>query len=418
MYGSVETPLPPLPPGEDPAHPPPHVPGPPPETTAPPLLGQQDRAQPPATARGGPSGARPPFRPHRLLIEAFQEWREDQADRLAAALAYYTVFSLAPMLVVVLAVAGLFFGDEAARGALSRQVEGLIGREGAGVIEEMVAAARRPAEGTMAAVIGLALLLFGASGLFGQLQFSLNTIWDVASKPGRGLWAVIRERFLSFTMVLGVGFLLLVSLVLGAGLAALQEMWGPSSDPALWLWQALHFLLSFGVTTLLFAMIYNILPDVDIAWRDVWIGALTTAVLFTIGKQAIGLYLGHSSVTSAYGAAGSLVVILLWVYYSAMILFFGAELTQVFANRYGAGVNPSRGAIPLPANSKLKRPTPTGAAPRRRPAPAADRPARRFQVPPGLRRTLDLASMALVGLGTLALGWRRSQARWAGPDRE
>jgi membrane protein len=361
----------------------------------------------------------------RLLAETVREWREDHADRLAAALAYYTMFALAPLLIVVLAIAGVVFGDEAARGALGHQIQGLIGGDGAALIEDMVAAARRPAEGRMAALLGFGLLLFGATGVFGQLQDALNTIWEVVPRADRGLWRLIRTRFLSFTMVLGTGFLLLVSLVLSTGLTALQDAWGPTSEPAVWLWQGLNMLLSLALTTLLFGMIYNILPDVDIAWRDVWLGALITAVLFGVGKQAIGLYLGHSSVASAYGAAGSLVVILLWVYYSAQILFFGAELTQVYANRHGSGSEPSRGAAPVTEADRAQQGMPhqDGETTTHAGDQAELPPQSNGRAAEGVavgsqqldrerrRHRLQLIIMAIVGLGTFVLAWRRRPRR-------
>jgi membrane protein len=223
----------------------------------------------------------------------------------------------------------------------------LVGKTGAEAIQAMIASASQPKAGLIATVISIVTLLFGASGVFGALQDALNTIWEVTPKPGRGVLGAIRDRFVSFTMLLGVAFLLLVALVLSAGLAALGKFVGgllPVPEVVL---QLVNLIISFGVITLLFAMIYRILPDVEIRWSDVWIGAAVTALLFTIGKFALGLYLGKGSVGSAYGAAGSLLVVLLWVYYSAQILFFGAEFTQVYANTYGSRVVPSSNAVPL-----------------------------------------------------------------------
>jgi membrane protein len=211
----------------------------------------------------------------------------------------------------------------------------------------MIASASQPKAGIIATVASIATLLFGASGVFGALQDALNTIWEVTPKPGRGMLGMLRDRFVSFTMLLGVGFLLLVALVLSAGLAALGKFLGgllPIPEAVL---QAMNFVISFGVITLLFALIYKILPDAEIRWSDVWTGAAVTALLFTIGKFVLGLYLGKGSAGSAYGAAGSLIVVLLWVYYSAQILFFGAEFTQVYANTYGSRVVPSPNAVPL-----------------------------------------------------------------------
>jgi len=282
-----------------------------------------------------------------LLRETFTEWNEDKASRLAAALAYYTVFSLAPVLIIAIAIAGAVFGEEAARGEIVTQIQGLVGRDGAKFIETAIEGANKPRAGTIASLISIAVLLFGASGLFAQLQDSLNTIWEVQPKPGRGLIGILRDRFLSFTMVLGVGFLLLVSLVLSAGLSALVNFLG-SLLPAIGaLLQLANFVLSFAVTTLLFGLIYKVLPDVKIAWSDVWSGAIVTSLLFSIGRFALGLYLGNSSFGSTYGAAGSVVIILVWVYYAAQILFFGAEFTQVYARRYGSRIVPAKNAMPL-----------------------------------------------------------------------
>lgn len=282
-----------------------------------------------------------------LLRETFTEWNEDKASRLAAALAYYTVFSLAPMLIIAIAIAGAVFGEEAARGEIVTQIQGLVGRDGAKFIETAIEGASKPRAGTIASLISVAVLLFGASGLFAQLQDSLNTIWEVQPKPGRGLIGILRDRFLSFTMVLGVGFLLLVSLVLSAGLSGVVNFLGSLLPGIGALLQLANFLLSFAVTTLLFGLIYKVLPDVKIAWSDVWSGAIVTSLLFSIGRFALGLYLGNSSFGSTYGAAGSVVIILVWVYYAAQILFFGAEFTQVYARRYGSRIVPAKNAMPL-----------------------------------------------------------------------
>ena len=282
-----------------------------------------------------------------LLRETFTEWNEDKASRLAAALAYYTVFSLAPMLIIAIAIAGAVFGEEAARGEIVTPIQGLVGRDGAKFIETAIEGASKPKAGTIASLISIAVLLFGASGLFAQLQDSLNTIWEVQPKPGRGVIGILRDRFLSFTMVLGVGFLLLVSLVLSAGLSGLVNFLGSLLPGIGALLQLANFVLSFAVTTLLFGLIYKVLPDVKIAWSDVWSGAIVTSLLFSIGRFALGLYLGNSSFGSTYGAAGSVVIILVWVYYAAQILFFGAEFTQVYARRYGSRIVPTKNAIPL-----------------------------------------------------------------------
>lgn len=289
-----------------------------------------------------------------LLKETFKEWQEDKASRLAAALAYYTAFSIAPLIIIAIAIAALVFGEEAARGGIEDQLRGLIGQQGAEAVEEMIKNSSKPAEGTIATIISVVFLLFGASGVFGQLQDSLNTIWEVAPKPGRGVMGFIKDRFLSFAMVLGIGFLLLVSLILSAVLAGLSNVLGSMMPGMSFLWSLLNFFISFGVITLLFALIYRVLPDAKIAWGDVWFGAIITALLFTIGKSLIGLYLGNSSVGSTYGAAGSFVVLLLWVNYSAQILFFGAEFTQVYANKYGSRIVPTENAVRLTEQDRVQ----------------------------------------------------------------
>ncbi|HEY9872211.1 MAG TPA: YihY/virulence factor BrkB family protein [Candidatus Obscuribacterales bacterium] len=289
-----------------------------------------------------------------LFKETFQEWQEDKAARLAAALSYYTAFSVAPLLIIVIAIVAMVFGQDAAEGRIDEQIRGLVGSEGAKAIQEMIVNSRKPAEGTIATIISVVILLFGASGVFAELQDSLNTIWEVAPKPGQGVKAVVKHRFMSFAMVLGIGFLLLVSLGLSTALAALGGYLGqllPNLDIVV---RILNFAISFGVITLLFAMIYRILPDVKIAWGDVWLGAAITSLLFSIGRWAIGLYLGNSSVGSTYGAAGSFVVFLLWVNYSAQILFFGAEFTQVYANKYGSQIVPDKNAVPLTDEARAK----------------------------------------------------------------
>ena len=280
-----------------------------------------------------------------LLKQTASEWSEDKVPRLGAALAYYTVFSIAPLLIIAIAVAGLVFGSEAATGAVQSQLQSFLGEDAAKAINDMIVNASKPSSGIIATIIGIVTLLFGASGVFGQLKDAMNTIWEVEPKPGRGIMGIISDRFLSFTMVLGVGFLLLVSLMISTGLDAAKEY--VFGDDLGIVFQVLNFAISFGVITLLFAMIYKVLPDVEIQWRDVWIGAAVTALLFTIGKFAISQYLSRSGTASAYGAAGSLIVVLLWIYYSAQILFFGAEFTQVYANQYGSHVVADEDAVPV-----------------------------------------------------------------------
>ncbi len=289
-----------------------------------------------------------------LVKKTFAEWNEDKAPRLAAALAYYTVFSLAPLLIIVIAIAGLAFGQQSARGQIVGQFQNLIGDQGAQAVQTLLEGASKPSSSVLATVLGTATLLLGAAGLFGQLQDALNTIWEVTPKPGRGFMSMIRDRFLSFTLVLGTGFLLLVSLIVSAGLRAFSGYLGSLAPNLGLILELSNTIISLAVITLLFAMIFKVLPDVNIGWSDVWIGAVVTALLFTIGKFAIGLYLGRSSTASMYGAAGSLVVLLVWVYYGAQILLLGAEFTQVYANRYGSHVLPSPNAVPLTERARAE----------------------------------------------------------------
>jgi membrane protein len=255
---------------------------------------------------------------------------------------------------VVISVAGLAFGAQAVRGEIAGQLIGLVGADGAAMVQTMIANASKPSDGIIASVIGVVTLLLGATGLFGELQDALNTIWEIAPKP-RGILLMIREKFLSFGMVLGIAFLLLVALVVSSGVAAMgQFLNGLLPVPEIVL-QAVDFVFSFGIVTLLFAAMFKVLPDAVVAWHDVLIGAMVTSLLFAIGKLLIGLYLGHSGTASTYGAAGSLVVLLLWIYYSAQILFFGAEFTQLYANRYGSYIRPSAKATALADQLRQRR---------------------------------------------------------------
>jgi membrane protein len=284
-----------------------------------------------------------------LLRASAQAWNDDYAASMGAALAYYTTFSLAPLLIIVIAVAGLVFGPEAARGEIAAQLSGLVGVDGARTVQELLKSASRPSHSLLASLIGLITLLLGATSVFVELQSDLDRIWRAPVLPQSsgisGIVSLLRSRLLSFGMVVTMGFLLLVSLVVSAALSALNR-WGELIFPAsLILLQALNLAVGFGVTTLLFAMAYQILPRMRIAWSDVWIGAAVTALLFTAGKYLIGLYLGRAGVSSGFGAAGSLVIILAWVYYSAQIFLLGAEFTWVFAHTYG-----SRVGTPLPTD--------------------------------------------------------------------
>jgi len=282
-----------------------------------------------------------------LVKQAASEWIDQGISRLGAALAFYTFFAIAPLFVIVLAIASLWFGEEAARRELFSQVSSLVGSDGGEAIQALVSAAHKPKAGNWATVIAVVTLFVGATGVFVQLQDALNAIWGVRRKPGRGLRDFIKDRLLSFALILGVGFLLLVSLVLSAGLSALDKFMVGLLPAQETVWQGINFVISFGVITMLFAMIFKILPDVKIAWRNVWTGAIITALLFNLGKFLLGLYLGRSSVTSAYGAAGSLVIVLLWVYYSAQILFFGAKFTQIYSTSQGSHLEPVPGAKPV-----------------------------------------------------------------------
>ncbi|KYC35630.1 ribonuclease BN [Scytonema hofmannii PCC 7110] len=282
-----------------------------------------------------------------LLQETYKEWSNDKASRLAAALSYYTIFSIAPLLIIVIAIAGAVFGEDAARGAIREQLQGLIGQSGAEVIQTAIENASQPQAGTIASLISIVVLLFGATGLFNELQDSLNTIWEVQPKPGRAVKTMVRQRFASFAMVVAIGFLLLVSLVLSAVLAGIVGYFSNLLPGVDFIWQVINFILGFVITTVLFGLIFKVLPDVKITWNDVLIGAALTSLLFSIGRYLLGQYLGNGSFGSTYGAAGSLVVILAWVNYAAQILFFGAEFTQVYARKYGSRIVPTDNAIPL-----------------------------------------------------------------------
>lgn len=277
--------------------------------------------------------------------ETASDWLDDEASRLAASLAYYSLLSLAPLLVIVVAIAGLFLGPDAARGRVAGQLASVVGAEPALGIQSILASARSPTSGVVSMAIGIATLFIGASGVFGELQSSLNTIWGVKPKPGRGIWGELSSRFLSFTMVLGVAFLLLVSLVVSAVLSAIGTRFSAALPGGEALWQVVNFLFSLACVTGLFALIFKYIPDVEIMWRDVWLGAAFTAGLFTVGKLLLGLYLGKAAVGSSYGAAGSLIALVVWVYYAAQILFMGAEFTSVQARRHGREIRPNEDAI-------------------------------------------------------------------------
>jgi membrane protein len=285
----------------------------------------------------------------RLVKDSGAKFWEDKGPRLGAALAYYTALSLSPLLLAVVAIAGLAFGQEAARGEIVEQFRDTIGTEAAAFVEQLVVKSASPTHGIIAAVVALAVLFFGASGVFSDLQSALNTIWKVPCRKSEGgILTVVKERLLSFSLVCGAAFLLLVSLVVTALLAGINSRvagWMQGMDV---LAQVINFVLNFALTTALFAMMFKWLPETRLAWRDVWIGAAVTAGLFSIGRYLIGLYLGQAAVGSTYGAAGAFVVLLVWIYYSTQILLFGAELTFVYAQRFGSGVRTPDGALVEP----------------------------------------------------------------------
>jgi membrane protein len=297
------------------------------------------------------------FRPktvYKLLKATYHEWSKYKVPRMGAALAYYTIFSLAPLLVIAISVAGIAFGDEAVQGEIVGQIQGVIGLGAARAIQTMIQSAHKPGNQIFASILGLVVLFIGASGVFNEMQDNLNEIWGVDTTAKTGIWNLIKARFLSFGMVLGIGFLLLVSLVLSAFLAGVTKYVSgflPVPEAVLHLGD---MLFSIFFITVLFAMIFRILPDVRIPWSDVWVGAGMTAILFTIGKFLIGFYIGKSVTASAYGAAGSLVVIVAWIYYCAQLLYFGAEFTKVYATACG---------------SQSDTPQPPGRAPSHAPAP-------------------------------------------------
>ncbi len=289
-----------------------------------------------------------------ILKDTFNSWMEDNALRLSAALAYYTTFSIAPLLVIVIALAGIFLGTEAVTGELNAQLSGTLGKHAAEGVQAMVKSASQPASSRMATVIGIVTLLFGASAIFGQLKDALNTIWEVKAKPGLGLKGFIHQRVLSFGMVLVIGFLLLISLLLSTALAGFSHYLSAILPMPPSVWNLAEFVLSFCVITLLFALIFKVLPDTTVDWKHVWIGAAVTAFLFDIGKWGLSMYLGRESTASTYGAAASVVLLLLWVYYASCILLFGAEFTQVYAKATGSRIQPNRYAVPVSAEMRAQ----------------------------------------------------------------
>jgi len=283
----------------------------------------------------------------RLFAETVRSWREDKAPRLGASLAYYTIFSIPPLLILLIGIASIAFGRDAVEGRIVGTIQGLIGAGGAAAIQDMLRNAHASGHGPIATVIGVVTLLLGASGVVSNLKDSLNTIWEIEPKPGRGIAAFVKKYFFSMSLALAAGFLLLASLAVSAGLAALGDYLGRVLPGGTALWGTVNVLLSIVVIGLLFAVLFKFLPDARVAWRDVLLGGFFTSVLFTVGEALIGLYLGRTNVGSAFGAAGSLVVVLVWVYYSSMILFFGAEFTQAYARLYGSRIVPDPDAQPV-----------------------------------------------------------------------
>jgi membrane protein len=288
-----------------------------------------------------------------LFKQTITEFSSDKVPRLGAALAYYTIFSLAPLLLIVIAIAGLALGHDAAQNKIFEQLKGVMGPTTAGDVQEMVKNAAKPKSGTVATVIGLVTLILGASGVFGQLKDALNTIWDVEPRKGGGILILIKDRFLSFAMVFGVGFLLLVSLVIDTAITVMGTYATDHLPGGEALWHIVELVFSFCVIIVLMAMIFRVLPDLRIEWRDVWLGATLTSLLFILGKYALGIYFAKSAVGSSFGAAGSLVIVLLWVYYSAQILLFGAEFTQVYARSHGSLKEEADAKEPEPSKAPI-----------------------------------------------------------------
>lgn len=283
-----------------------------------------------------------------LLKDAVRGWVEHRAQRLGASLAFYTTLALAPLSIIAVAVAGYFFGAEAARGEIVDQIDHLVGQQGAIAVEELIHKASEPHQSRLATLISIVLLVIGATGVFAELKDSLDVIWEVKRKPGLGIWAMAKTQLLAFAVVIGTGFLLLVSLVLTATLTAFSQWLGQWLPGTLWTAYVLDLLISFLIITLLFTLIFKLLPDVTVSWKDVWIGSVFTAVLFMVGKFLIGIYIGSASIGSIYGAAGSLVIVLVWTYYSSQILFFGAELIRAYAKYFDpAQIVPTELAVPM-----------------------------------------------------------------------
>lgn len=280
-----------------------------------------------------------------LLKETFFRWKDDNAQLWCASLAYYTVFSLAPLLLITISIAGLVLGRSNVQYQIYSQLNGLIGQNGTQLISTMIQHSSKTSTNIFAAVVGFLTLLLGASGVFGQLKQSLNHIWRVKTNPRSGLWGIVRDRLVNFSMLLVIGFLLLISLVASAAITVITSFFNHILPLPGFALEIMNFVVSLIIISILFASIFKILPDIKIRWKYVWPGAITTSLLFTIGKTLIGLYIGNSSMTSTYGAAASLAILLVWVYYAAQILFFGAEFTKAYALHYGYTITPSEFAV-------------------------------------------------------------------------
>jgi membrane protein len=290
-----------------------------------------------------------------LLKRTYAQFSKDKVPRMGAALAYYTIFSLAPLLIIAIGIAGFVFGRDAAQGSIVGQISNLVGPESGRAIQAMLQSAREPAPGIVASILGIATLLLGATGVFAEIQDALNTIWSVETPPRNGIWNLVRARFLSLSMVLAIGFLLLVSLLLSATLAAVSKYIGGFLPGAAGLLHVIDFLISFVVIMILFATIFKVLPDARIAWGDVWAGAGLTAFLFTVGKFLIGFYIGKTVSASIYGAAGSLVLLVAWIYYSGIILYFGAEFTHAYCKECGSRMHQLEARQPKDRRQTVRR---------------------------------------------------------------
>ena len=324
-----------------------------------------------------------------LVKSAAAAWIDDYAPSMGAALSYYTLFSLAPLLLIVISIAGLVFGADAVRGQIFGELRGMMGPEAALAVEGLLANVSEPAQGIAATVIGIAILLIGATSVFGELQDALDRIWRAPARaPSLGLWGLLRSRLRSFGMILGIAFLLMVSLVMGAVIAALGKWWGGAFAGWEVLAQVVNLLIGFLLTTTVFAMIYKLMPRVKVRWRDVWLGAVVTSLLFTVGKFIIGVYIGKSGIASGFGAAGSLVIILIWVYYSAQIFLIGAEFTWVYANTFDPARTPKVIAAAESAAQDIPSRSTTPAVPATNLPPVA----------------LPAPSRAVPSLGQVALG--------------